>query len=31
VEEVAEGEEEDEDENKPGSPPDGASFQEVEL
>lgn len=31
VEEVAEGEEEDEDENKPASPPDGASFQEVEL
>ncbi|KAM0513847.1 hypothetical protein ACHAPE_007448 [Trichoderma viride] len=33
VEEVAESEEgdEDEDENKPASPPDGASFQEVEL
>lgn len=29
--EVVEGEEEDEDENKPASPPDGASFQEVEL
>ncbi|UKZ60815.1 uncharacterized protein TrAtP1_002085 [Trichoderma atroviride] len=33
VEEVVEGEDEDEDEdeNKPASPPDGASFQEVEL